>query len=200
MSSQKKSQSGFTFIEVASVMAVSGLLTVMGLPMVNQLQAESAASGAQQHFAEALAYARTHAVSQGKTVKVCGSSDGRVCSDNAWSQGWLVHQGEQTLGDPIAAVDIISTHQFDDATYAVKVYDEKWQAVNEIRFDTQGFNLAQQRLAATVCVPGATSAMDAVLIERTGRVRLSTTSADKAATTAVLDEARNVSSAQCKQA
>lgn len=201
MSSQRKSQSGFTFIEIASVMAISSLLAVMGMPLVNQFKADSAASGAQQNLAQALAHARTHAVSQGKTVKVCGSSDGLVCSDDAWSKGWLVHQSEQSsAGAVIAAEDIISAYQFDDTTYAVRVYDEKWQAVNEIRFDTQGFNLAQQRLAATVCVPGASAEMDAMLIERTGRVRLSHSAADKAATAAVVSAARSNTFNQCNQA
>lgn len=202
MSSQPTKQSGFTLIEMASVMAISGLLAVVGLPMVNDYKAQSVAAGAQKMFAEALVQARTMAVSHGKTVKICGSRDGKTCSDNAWSEGWLVYHGDgQTAsGETITDHQIIADYRFEDTVYALQVFDEQWQDVHEIRFDTQGFNLAQQRLAATVCVLGSKAEADAVLIERTGRVRVSSYSDDRRAPAAVVGSASSSTSSQCKQA
>lgn len=199
MSSQKAKQSGFTLVEIASVMAVSGVLAVTGLPMINDYKARSAAASVQNNFAEALGQARTYAVSQGKLVKVCGSHDGKVCSNDAWSKGWLVHQGDSQSSN-IAEQDIISAYQFEQAQYTLQVFDESWNSVNEIRFDTQGFNLAQQRLAATVCLPGANSEIDAVLIERTGRVRTSTSAGDRRTAAAVLGSASSGTFSQCNEA
>lgn len=200
MSNRKKAQAGFTFLEIVSVMAVSGVLATLGLPMVSQLQAQSAASGAQQVFAEALAQARSHAVAQGKTVKICGSRDGLVCSENAWSEGWLIHQGESSTSAAIAEQDVIAAYQFEEADYELQVFDEKWQSVNEIRFDTQGFNLAEQRLAATLCQPGLANKVDAVLVERTGRVRVGSAGIDQQHTAAALNSAAHNTSSQCNQA
>ena len=202
MSKQESKQAGFTFLEIAGVMAVSGVLAAMGLPMVQQFQSQSAVSGAQNSFAESLAQARTFAVSQGTTVRVCGSVDGKACASNAWSEGWLVYSSDQSAveGQVIAPENIVSHYQLGDSHYNVQVFDEQWQAVNEIRFDTQGFNLAQQRLAATVCLPGKHAQVDAVLVERTGRVRLSNNASDKAATQAVINNAQSSTFSQCNQA
>lgn len=197
MNSKKTKQSGFTFIEIMAVTAASGILAMLGLPMINDLKTQSAASGAQQMFADALAQARAHAVSQGEIVSVCGSSDGRVCNGDSWSNGWLIYSGSDSS---ISSDNIISAYQFEDTHYSLQVFDEKWQGVNKIQFDTQGFNLAQQRLAATVCVPGLDAEIDAVLVERTGRVRLSGNASDRQATTAVMGSATSSTFDQCKQA
>lgn len=197
MSIKRARQSGFTFIEVMAVMAASGLLAVMGLPMINDLKTQSAANGAQKMFAEALAQARTHAVSQGEVVSMCGSSDGRVCNSDSWSDGWLIYSGNDSS---ISSDKIISAYQFEDANYALQVFDEKWQSVNQIQFDTQGFNLAQQRLAAAICVPGLDAKIDAVLVERTGRVRLSGNTSDGQAALTVINSTNSSAFDQCKQA
>lgn len=167
--------------------------------MINDYKARAAAASVQNNFAEAVGQARTYAVSQGKLVKVCGSHDGKTCSDGAWSKGWLVHQGD-SQSSTIAEQDIISAYQFQDARYAMQVFDENWQSVNEIRFDTQGFNLAQQRLAATLCLPGKNAEIDAVLIERTGRVRTSVSPGDRRTTSAVLDSTSSSTFSQCNPA
>ncbi len=173
MSSRVSKQHGFTMLELVAVVAVSAVLAVMGLPLIEDYQQDYAATGVQHRLAESLAQARERAVSQGKTVYICASADGATCSADAWTQGWLVYQGtERKLpGDRVPAEAVIE-HITNTATdYSLAVLDESSTTVSDIRFDARGFNAAAQRMVAVMCLPGE-AALDAVTVERTGRVHL----------------------------
>lgn len=202
MNNRAAKQSGFTFIEIVSVMAASGFLAMLSLPMLNDYKAQSAASGVQKSFADALAQARAYAVAQGQSVEVCGSSDGKSCSSDAWSDGWLVYSGDRkmALGESISSDQIISAYHFEDASHTLHVIDEESKAVNEIRFDVQGFNLAQQRLAASVCLPSDNVEAGAVLVERNGRIRLTNRAAGDKTSAVAANSISGSAFNQCNQA
>ena len=94
--------------------------------------------------------------------------DGESCS-SAWDNGWLVYQGIQKKqpGESVPAEDIIEHIQVAESATQLKVVDESLLAISEIRFDSRGFNSANQRLMAA-----ASAKRDAVIVERSGRVRI----------------------------
>jgi type IV fimbrial biogenesis protein FimT len=174
MNSRVSQERGFTILELVAVVAVSSTLALMGLPLVKDYQQNYQTAGVPQQFAETLASARERAVSMGESVYICGSRDGSHCSEDAWTQGWLVYQStERKLpGDEVPAAEIIEhfTHTGDD--YSLTVMDENFTSLSDIRFDARGFNGAQQRVMAVMCGADANVELDAVMIERTGRVRV----------------------------
>jgi type IV fimbrial biogenesis protein FimT len=174
MNSRVSQERGFTILELVAVVAVSSALALMGLPLVKDFQQSHGSSGVSQQLAETLANARERAVSMGQSVYICGSRDGAHCSEDAWTQGWLVYQSAQRKlpGDEIPAVEIIEHYTYTGSDYHLTVLDENLASLSDIRFDSRGFNGAQQRVTAVMCDSDANVELDAVMIERTGRVRM----------------------------
>lgn len=173
MNNPQTKQRGFTLLELFSVVAVSSVLAIAGVPLIKDVQRSYAAADTQQKFAESLAVARERAVGSGVSVFVCASADGESCS-SAWDNGWLVYQGTQKKqpGESVPAEDIIEHIQVAESATQLKVVDESLLAISEIRFDSRGFNSANQRLMAMSCSAAASAKRDAVIVERSGRVRI----------------------------
>lgn len=174
MRSRVSQERGFTILELVAVVAVSSILAVMGLPLIKDYQQSYQTAGVPQQFAETLASARERAVSMGESVYICGSRDGSHCSENAWTEGWLVYQSDQRKlpGEEVPADEIVEhfSHTGDD--YRLTVLDENFASLSDIRFDERGFNGAEQRVVAVMCGEQPGLELDAVMIERTGRVRV----------------------------
>lgn len=173
MSSRVSKQRGFTMLELFSVVVVSGVLAMAGMPLIKDYQRSHEAAGTQQKFAESLAAARERAVGGSSLVFVCGSADGTTCSSD-WTSGWLVYQStaRKMPGESVAAEEIVQRVEVADSEAELKVFDENFAAVAEISFDSRGFNTASQRFTAMSCESGSAAATDAVFIERSGRVRI----------------------------
>jgi type IV fimbrial biogenesis protein FimT len=173
MNSSKSKQRGFTMLELFSVVMVSGVLAMAGVPLIKDFQRSHTAADTQQKFAESLAVARERAVGAGVSVFVCASADGATCSAD-WDSGWLVYQSSQKKrpGESVPAEEVIQHIEIADSDAEFKVLDENLASVTEIRFDSRGFNTASQRLMAMSCESGATAEGDAVIVERSGRVRI----------------------------
>lgn len=178
MKSPMTKQRGFTMLELFSVVVVSGVLAMAGLPLIKDYQRSHTAADTQQKFAESLAVARERAVGQGVSVFLCASADGETCSAD-WDAGWLVYQSLQKKlpGQAVPAEEVIQHIQITEASTEFKVFDESLEAISEIRFDSRGFNTASQRLMAMSCESGASG--DAVFVERSGRVRIGKNTAEQ---------------------
>lgn len=177
MSSRVSMQFGFTMLELVVVVAISALLAVMGLPLLDQFKQNSSAEAVQSEFAKSLESARELAVSGGKSVYVCASSDGKKCSAAGWERGWLVYQGLQrkSPGEIIPQNEIVQYFDNGEEKLPFAVVDETLQAISDIRFNSQGFNSADQRVMAVTCGANNELSEQAVYVERTGRVHLNKT-------------------------
>lgn len=178
MKSLMSEQRGFTMLELFSVVVVSGVLAMAGMPLIEDYQRTHAAADTQHKFAESLTVARERAVGGAVSVFVCASADGATCSTD-WDKGWLVYEGLQKKqsGESVPAEQIIQHIQIVDEAAEFHVFDESLTAVSEIRFDSRGFNTASQRLMAMSCELGVDA--DAVFVERSGRVRIGKNSGEQ---------------------
>lgn len=176
------SQSGFTILELASVVLVSGILAMSSIPLVKSYAKDVATNGAHEQFTKAVASARSSAVSLGKSVAVCASVDGKQCSNGDWENGWLTYVEEgANKGFDIPPALLLDYHSIDGYDINLDVFDEALQPVAAIRFGSNGFNLSGHRIAATMCPKLQQHKTQNVLIERTGRIRLSGSLGDDAA-------------------
>lgn len=162
-------QSGFTFIEIAAVVAVSSTLAAMSIPMINDFKVQKSMSSTHDAFSRSLNSARETALSSGQSVHLCPSADGVTCAERNWSQGWLVYTGdtEKSAGERVTAADIVEFVQVENGL-EVKVFDEALKPVNTFYFNSQGYNAMAQRMTATLCYPEAE--LKAILVERSGRI------------------------------
>jgi len=85
-----KNNRGFTLIELLVTVAVLLLLLVLGVPEYRRMTENNRQVAAINTIVGALNLARTEAVKRGRTVTLCGSSNGTACNTANWESGWIV--------------------------------------------------------------------------------------------------------------
>ena len=92
--------SGFTMIELMTVVVIVAILTAVGIPSFKYVTSSNRISTEINSLLGDLQYARTEAVKEGSTVTVCmRNTAGTGCntSGTAWNNGWIVFS--DTNGD-----------------------------------------------------------------------------------------------------
>ena len=85
-----KNNHGFTLIELIVSVAVVFVLFVIAVPEFNRMTENNRQVAAINTIIGDLNLARTEAVKQGRTVTLCGSTDGATCDTANWESGWIV--------------------------------------------------------------------------------------------------------------
>jgi type IV fimbrial biogenesis protein FimT len=101
---------GFTLTELMIVVAIAGILVMLGAPSLSGLLARTRGASAEAAIATSLRQARTAAIMHNRRVVACPSTTGRVCDHTSdWQHGWLIaddadHDGQPDAGTPAIAV------------------------------------------------------------------------------------------------
>lgn len=109
MRSHRSRQCGFTLIEAVLVLAIAGILAMIGAPAMGGLLARASEASAEGSIAGSLRHARTAAVTHNTRVVVCPSDGGHRCQPSYdWQHGWIVaadadHDGQPDAGKPVIA-------------------------------------------------------------------------------------------------
>ncbi|MBP6675222.1 MAG: GspH/FimT family pseudopilin, partial [Vitreoscilla sp.] len=67
----RRSTLGFTLVETMTALAVSGILTAVGVPQLSGLMGAKGVEGSVSSLATALRLAKSEAMKRGETVSVC---------------------------------------------------------------------------------------------------------------------------------
>jgi len=88
----KNTNSGFTLLELMMVVAVGGILLLVGIPSFKSMITTNEVTSITNDLTMSLKLARSSAITSGHTASVCSSDDGVTCKGQAnfWSKGWLV--------------------------------------------------------------------------------------------------------------
>jgi type IV fimbrial biogenesis protein FimT len=106
-----KSNSGFTLIELAVVLAIAAILAALAIPNFNSLIQNSRLTTQANELAGTFSYARSEAVKRGGNITVCASANQIVCSGaTAWAGGWIAFSDPDnsatfTAGDTLLRVN-----------------------------------------------------------------------------------------------
>ena len=92
---EMKAQSGLTLIELMVTLAVAIVLMVVGVPLYQNMQANSRVTGQTNALVTAFTLARSEALARGIPVTVCAKADpaanDTACGDASdWGNGWQV--------------------------------------------------------------------------------------------------------------
>jgi type IV fimbrial biogenesis protein FimT len=142
----KKAMSGFTMVELVSVMLIVAILVSIAVPSFKYVTSSNRIASEVNGLLGDMQYARSEAVKEGAPVTVCMSTDGNTCATGVanWQTGWIVFSdanGDHTVnnGDPLLRAQKSfasvsgSTDQFipDNAAF-------KWATFNREGFATTG--------------------------------------------------------------
>ncbi|OCX95326.1 MAG: fimbrial biogenesis protein FimT [Pseudomonas sp. CO183] len=80
---------GFTLIELIVTLSILGIVVAIAIPAVGETIARNRREALRDEVERILHNARAQAIIQRRTVEICGSGNGKVCS-SSWADGWLV--------------------------------------------------------------------------------------------------------------
>jgi type IV fimbrial biogenesis protein FimT len=92
---RRRTQQGFTLMELMVVLAIAGTILAIGAPSFNEFRRNNRLTGTSNEFLSALLSARTEAIKRQQPVSLCASDDSGgaapSCSGGAYN-GWIVFE------------------------------------------------------------------------------------------------------------
>ncbi len=85
-------------MELLIVMTIVAIIAGFGVPSFTQFLREGELTSRANSVVVALQLARSEAISRGRPVTACPSTDGSTCSGSNWADGWLVFTDTANLG------------------------------------------------------------------------------------------------------
>jgi type IV fimbrial biogenesis protein FimT len=104
------SNSGFTLIELAVVLAIAAILAAIAIPNFSSLIQNSRLTTQANELAGTFSYARSEAIKRGGNVTVCASTNQATCTGTTdWAGGWIAfadpdNSATFTAGDTLLRV------------------------------------------------------------------------------------------------
>lgn len=98
---RRRSPAGFGLIELMVTIAIVAILTAIALPSYQQSIKLNRVATDTNDFLSAINTARSEAVSRGRPITVCASTNGTACDGTGtadWSNGWIVFTDYGTTG------------------------------------------------------------------------------------------------------
>lgn len=164
----RKHAQGFTLVEALVVLAITGLLAMIGTPAMAGLLARNRQASTADAVVDALQRTRAAAVMQNGRVLLCPSRDGHRCdAGDEWQNGWLIARDADHDGQPDAGVQVILAH----AALAAGTRVVTSRGRGRVAFHPNG-SAAGSNVRFTVCQARLRDGKD-VLVSNSGRVRIS---------------------------
>lgn len=158
---------GFTLTELLVVLAIIGLLGMLGTPAMAGLLARDRTTSAADAIFNTLQHARETAVLHNRRVLVCPSVDGRQCaSGDSWQHGWIVADASNRDLKPDAALPILGRQ----IALAADTRVTSTRGRSRLTFHPDG-SAAGSNVRFTICTRAARTA-STVVVSNTGRVRV----------------------------
>jgi type IV fimbrial biogenesis protein FimT len=108
MQMHRRTDNGFSLIELMTAIAVLAVLFGLAVPTFVQIINDNRLTTQANELVSALNYARSEAVKRGDNVSICASTNGTTCSgSNAWNDGWIAFTDSTGTGGTLDASDAL---------------------------------------------------------------------------------------------
>ena len=171
-------QHGFTLIELMISVAIAALTLSMAVPALGGFLSGARQTGAINDFVTSVHRARSTAISKNTRVTLCPSRSGSECEDVAWHEGWIAFadtDSDHTVDDSEKIISIAS------ATVGVTIQTSEFASGLHYRPNgraTKDDETAGIFGAFTVCDDRGVRRAKVMIVDFSGRPRLSETNAD----------------------
>jgi type IV fimbrial biogenesis protein FimT len=129
-------RSGFTLIEMLTVVAVLTILVTIGIPNFRTLIQNNRATSQANELLTMLQYARSEALKRGRPVSVCRSNNGTTCG-GTWAEGWIAYvDGNAPGATGTAVAEVLRVWQ--GVGHGTAVVTTNMPAANFLRFLPSG--------------------------------------------------------------
>jgi type IV fimbrial biogenesis protein FimT len=170
-----KFATGFTLLEIMSTLAISTITLGVGVPVMGGLIDSNRVAGQVNALRGALALTRSEAIRRNQQVVLCKSVDGQNCTPNAaWEKGWIafVDANQNRSREADEALVLVHGELPNGHTLDYRGFGSH----NYVVYRPTGITLMNGTF--TLCAPNAPERSRALILIKTGRVRLSTTKSD----------------------
>lgn len=173
-------QSGFTLIELMIAVGLTALLLSMAVPAMDVFVSNGRQTGAINDFVSSMHLARSTAITTNTRVTLCASASGNDCDGTAWTDGWIVFGDPDSDQDVDAGETIVSTA---DGVNSLTMVSAEFPLFLLYRPNGRVMNAAVNGSAGefTVCDGRGADRAKVMIVELSGRPRMSKTLADGSA-------------------
>jgi type IV fimbrial biogenesis protein FimT len=186
-----KKNSGFTLVELLITIVIVGVLLTVGIPSLKTFMKGNQLVASTNEMVSAFNVARSEAIKRNASVTVCESANGTTCTSPAtgsWESGWIVFVGAvgSSTGAACTAGNVgtsclLRSHAAIDNQITISAENVGTSAVvGSTTFNARGLPRtvggATQTAKFNVCSlddSGATISSRAMMLNLTGRVRIS---------------------------
>ena len=171
---------GFTLIELMIAVGLTGLLLSMAVPALDIFVSNARQTGAINDFVSTIHQARSTAVTTNTRVTICPSASGGDCEAVGWNAGWIMFSdpdsnrrvgNDETVLSASGPVDGLTIQSSQFSTFMM--YRPNGRVMNASLNGSSG--------AFIVCDKRGDSHAKVMIIDLSGRPRLSKTMADGSA-------------------
>jgi type IV fimbrial biogenesis protein FimT len=166
---------GFSFIELTITIATSAVLFGIAVPALSALLSSNHLSTQVNDLSGALSLSRSHAIKSNRQVVICKSGDTRHCDRDAqWGDGWIVYEDRNRDRHRENNEPLIEVNQGFHGKTTLKY--RAFGSRNYIAFRPSG--VTRTNGTFIFCVPRHGDLHRALILSKTGRVRVSETRAN----------------------
>ncbi len=160
---------GFSFVELAVVLVIGGIVMAIALPSFTQLRRHSESRASSHLLSSSLSLARLNAVSLNVPVAVCAASAAGACrNDGIWDEGWLVYRDDARRGRPSGPEAFIQQVGSGGLAPGLRIRSSRHRS--QVRFLPDGRS-SGSNLSILVCHADARISPVRVIVNNAGRVR-----------------------------
>lgn len=161
----RRSQPGFTLVELLATLAVAATLALVAVPGLQQTLQRTRLAQAHNTLLGTLQQARNLAVLEGTTTLVCPSRDRQHCQPSPqWHEGWLVARDADRDGQPDAGPWRVHAA----ALHRVRIISTRGR--QSIRFQADG-SAGGNNLTLVLCSAGDPASARTIVLSNPGRPR-----------------------------
>lgn len=179
-----RKDSGFTLIELMIAIALVAILLATAVPALDDFTNDARQTGAINDFISAIHISRNTAITTNSRVTMCASASGTNCEFAAWDSGWIVFGDLNSNGSLDVGETIVSATA---AAEGLNIQSGEFPAALMYRPNGRAMTNALTGNSGefTVCDFRGTEHAKVILVELSGRPRMSETKANGAPPTCI---------------